>query len=717
MRVPVQEREEILMNKSQDRLIDFRFAPDINQTCIGLVDDFYKTIVREDGSLNYLWEGDKNQFVDGTISACDKRILDRQEGNMAFKYRYLPRFYHRDKLVSRTQDFGDPRAAIVTTKEEYEETVFEWTIFASMKDDHTRMDIILYRLEAKEGFGHAKSTVYLQELGEPSDPPGTHRYGSSAYALPVGTQRIPAPIALYTPVYQNGRVIDTAVISEGDVWEGAFALVYRGELSLEAFTLDYAKDALLAAREYWSGVHPFLNEFHVPDEQIQAMLDSCGRNILQAREIVDDICEFHVGPTIYRGLWVVDGYYFGECAYMMGRDEEGFQCLQAVLKRVKPDGSIRILPDHHKETAVALSTIVRQCELRNDDERLREMWPVMIRAMEHLRRMRDDSYKLGAAYPAYGLFPPSFGDGGIYGPEPEYTTPMNVILGLTDAYRAGKRLNLERYEEFGILADELMKRMRECIDRDRRVTTEGIPYVPLSMEERDSYKPQTCSATIARVAFHGEFESDDTIVADLCTLIDAIDDREGIPECTGWRSDQSIYVYSSVRFAQMFLLAGNPGKAADYLYAFANHASPSRVWREEQPIKGSHSAEICGDMPHNWASVEFIRLVRNLLILETFDGVELFAGLPEEWLPTKGDRLFLERTPTRFGKMSLLLVPADKEGYVLTLKREKGNQVPKYIALHWNGNVMINGNKLQVTAGSCRLPMEAADICLNLSRL
>ena len=43
---------------------------------------------------------------------------------------------------------------------------------------------------------------------------------------------------------------------------------------------------------------------------------------------------------------------------MMGRDEEGFQCLQAVLKRVKPDGSIRILPDHHKETAVALSTIV-----------------------------------------------------------------------------------------------------------------------------------------------------------------------------------------------------------------------------------------------------------------------------------------------------------------------------------------------------------------------
>lgn len=56
--------------------------------------------------------------------------------------------------------------------------------------------------------------------------------------------------------------------------------------------------------------------------------------------------------------------------------------------------------------------------------------------------MRDDSFKLGKDYPAYGLFQPSFGDGGIYGPEPEYTTPMNVILGLSDAYRAGKRLKL-----------------------------------------------------------------------------------------------------------------------------------------------------------------------------------------------------------------------------------------------------------------------------------
>ena len=204
-------------------------------------------------------------------------------------------------------------------------------------------------------------------------------------------------------------------------------------------------------------------------------------------------------------------------------------------------------------------------------------------------------------------------------------------------------------------------------------------------------------------------------MADLRTLLDSIDDREGIPECTGWRSDQSIYVYSSVRFAQMFLQAKDPEKAVDYLYAFANHASPSRVWREEQPVKETHSAEICGDMPHNWASVEFIRLVRNLLVLEDFSGVELFPGLPDEWLPTEGNSLILERTPTRFGKMTLILVPDGENGYSLTFIREEGNQKPEYIALNWKNSVAADGEELPSSGGRYFLPLEAGEIRLHLN--
>lgn len=64
--------------------------------------------------------------------------------------------------------FWVSRAAIVTTREEYEETLFQWTTFAYQDEAGARMDVILFRMEAKEGFGHAKSAVYLQELGEAS---------------------------------------------------------------------------------------------------------------------------------------------------------------------------------------------------------------------------------------------------------------------------------------------------------------------------------------------------------------------------------------------------------------------------------------------------------------------------------------------------------------------------------------------------------------------
>jgi hypothetical protein len=90
----------------------------------------------------------------------------------------------------------------------------------------------------------------------------------------------------------------------------------------------------------------------------------------------------------------------------------------------------------------------------------------------------------------------------------------------------------------------------------------------------------------------------------------------------------------------------------DYLYAFANHAAPTRVWREEQSLRATDNRQLCGDMPHNWASAEFIRLVRHLLVMERGETLELLPGLPAAWL-YPGATLRLERTPTRFGPISL----------------------------------------------------------------
>ena len=46
------------------------------------------------------------------------------------------------------------------------------------------------------------------------------------------------------------------------------------------------------------------------------------RNIYQAREIKKGLPAFQVGPTCYRGLWVVDGAFLMEAAAYLGRLDE-----------------------------------------------------------------------------------------------------------------------------------------------------------------------------------------------------------------------------------------------------------------------------------------------------------------------------------------------------------------------------------------------------------
>ncbi|MBI2302118.1 MAG: hypothetical protein HYU66_24710, partial [Armatimonadetes bacterium] len=85
-------------------------------------------------------------------------------------------------------------------------------------------------------------------------------------------------------------------------------LVARGRAVLDVpCRLDDALDWRRRAERYWRDADLPYGRIRVPDAGIQAQLDSAVRNIYQAREIKQDLPAFQVGPTCYRGLWVVDG--------------------------------------------------------------------------------------------------------------------------------------------------------------------------------------------------------------------------------------------------------------------------------------------------------------------------------------------------------------------------------------------------------------------------
>jgi hypothetical protein len=163
----------------------------------------------------------------------------------------------------------------------------------------------------------------------------------------------------------------------------------------------------------------------------------------------------------------------------------------------------------------------------------------------------------------------------------------------------------------------------------------------------------------------GIFTPDDPIVRGNMNMLRA-NEREGLVMDTGWLAN-GLWNYFGSFYGHGWLWLGDGCKAAATLYAFGNHASPLLCWREEQRPVGEKPGYV-GDMPHNWASAEFVRLACHLLALERGSELHLLEGLPQAWV-RPGKETALKQMPTIFGPVSLSLRLAD-DGRTATLRVE-----------------------------------------------
>jgi hypothetical protein len=150
--------------------------------------------------------------------------------------------------------------------------------------------------------------------------------------------------------------------------------------------------------------------------------------------------------------------------------------------------------------------------------------------------------------------------------------------------------------------------------------------------------------------FPGEvFPAGDPLVQGNMAMLKAVE-REGLVQDTGWLK-YGIWTYFGSFYGHAWLWLGEGEKAARTLYSFGNHASPLLAWREEQMPVG-RGDQVVGDMPHNWASAEFIRLVRHSLILERARELHLFEAMPAKWA-APGAITRAQDIATEFGPVSL----------------------------------------------------------------
>jgi len=164
---------------------------------------------------------------------------------------------------------------------------------------------------------------------------------------------------------------------------------------------------------------------------------------------------------------------------------------------------------------------------------------------------------------------------------------------------------------------------------------------------------------------------------------------EGMVCDTGWMT-AGIWTYFASFYGHAQLWQGHGREAAETLYAFAQHACPLFVWREEQKPLGQGLDEV-GDMPHNWASAEFIRLATHLIELDRGNELHLLEGFPREWARA-GMVTRLNGVLTPFGPLFLeIRIADDGRSAHVGMKRLTGQYLSKII-LHLDGLTGSNGS-------------------------
>jgi hypothetical protein len=666
--------------------IDFRHAPASSWTLLCRPDDPEKSLVREDGALLY-------GFHAAGFDAW----------RFARTVEFSAQTTHRPVRVS--QETENARRAIVRTVVAYPNQTLELTTFAHYGASGARYDVVLWTVTAApdvdEILTGLRIEAQLRGATLAGTGPGPHH---EVYAVPLdpapatadwtdGLPGLPTADAVPEGAWRlrscghplvggsargfraaDGLVTRPVLLRGGESVSGAVVvpLTIVGDDS-DLVDLDQARAALVAERRYWDELDVQRLALRVPDPAVQDMLTACARNMLQAREIEQDLQVLHVGPTIYQGLWLVDGHFLLETARYLGLDETADAGLEVLMRRVRPNGAVVQLDSepYIKETGIALATLVRQAELTGAHDELRRRWPTVRAAVAYIAELREQAAELPVGHPLRGVLPEAFGDGGLGGVRAEYTTTMWILTGLRYAADGARMLGeTTDAASFGELFDSLLAAFEESAKAQRRTTEDGLRYLPMNLPGSGDHqfvprlpdaevpvwrriRPETATWALCHAIWPGEvFAADDEVVRDLLDLYEARDDEQGIPATTGWLPHRAVWTYNASFAAHAWLYAGRPDKAVDYLYAFANHASPTRVWREEQPLTGSGHLQICGDMPHNWASAEFIRLVRHLLVFERGDGLDLLPAVPEHWF-VPGAEIHVERTPTRFGRISI----------------------------------------------------------------
>jgi hypothetical protein len=664
------------------RAVDFRYAPRLSQATICFPDDPKKSLVGQAGDLRYDFA--KSQMAGGEdfATVCTFSLAGMQDDRVARQW------------------LEEPHVPIVHTLIDRPTATLELAAFATRHGNEGRVDNVLLTILPKQSKVAAIPRLHIRtcrKLKQLTGPPTVVIDDLDANTPFLLAAKI-GPTLDFAQFWQEAGY--TLYLPHGDA-EPNRALRYFVRFPQENQPADLLAEMLQQpnvlideVREFWKQWKPFGSVAWSYPGKHGDFLIACARNIQQAREMKDSRLVFEVGPTMYRNLWIVDGNFLLEAARYLGYDKEADEGLLSEWAKQQPSGQIVAGGggEHWKDTAIAIFTLVRQCELKQSWQTFKDLEPNVRHAIDFLAQLRSQARSGDSSNGRYGLLAPGFADGGIGGVRSEFTNTVWTLAGLKAAIGAADRLGMD-FKGAASFYEELRASFLRAAKTEMVWHPAGFAYLPMlahddpEWENPDPWlrpRPQTAQWALSHAIFPGlVFEKDDPIVRGHIALLQS-STQEDVPAETGWLWHESIWNYNASFAAHVYLWAGLEDWADRTFRGFLNHASPLYCWREEQPLQQALVGQDWGDMPHNWASAECVRYLRHMLVLEDGQSLRLLQGVAPNL--GHGEPFGLEQSPTRFGRVTLQLEPLDhdkgwKLDFALTLSQPPGKvELPREIA-------------------------------------
>lgn len=655
--------------------VDFRYAPRLSQATICFPDDPKKSLVGQIGDLRYNFANEQLVGGEDFGTVCTFSLAGMLDDRVAHQW------------------IEDARMPIVHTLIERPTATLELVAFATRHGQEGRVDNVLLTILPKGAKVAAIPRLHIRtcrKLKQMTGPPTVVVNDTEANQPFLLAAKI-GPTADFAQFWEEAGY--TLYLPHGEAAPNQ-PLRYFVRFPQDAQSADRLSemiekpDELLEeAREFWKEWKPFGTVAWSYPGRHGEFLTACARNIQQAREVKNDRLVFEVGPTMYRNLWIVDGNFLLEAARYLGYDKEADEGLLSEWGKQLPSGQIVAASggEHWKDTGIAIFTLVRQCELKQDWGLFKDLEPNVRRAIDFLAQLRSRARAGGSTNGRYGLLAPGFADGGIGGVRSEFTNTVWTLAGLKAALGAARRLGIDF-----TAASDFYNQLRTSFIAAAKVEMvrhpDGFDYLPMLAHDDPAWKdpdpwnrprPQTAQWALSHSIFPGlVFDKNDPIVRGHIALLESCT-QEDVPAETGWLWHESIWNYNASFAAHVYLWAGLADWADRTFRGFLNHASPLYCWREEQPLQHALIGQDWGDMPHNWASAECIRYLRHMLLLEDGQDMRLLEGLTN----IEADKVFrLEQTPSRFGRVTIALEPLENnKGWKLDFNIEPGPEAEKIL--------------------------------------